>query len=449
MKLTVFQSEKGDCMLLTSADGRHMLVDGGMRTSYAEHVAPVLGQLRDNGEALDVVYVSHIDQDHISGVLQMMEDEVDWRIHDYQVKNGNPRHEEPGSPRPPRVKAIWHNSFHDQIEKNAGEIEEMLAASAAILSGSENPVVKALASAENELVTSIAEAIKLALCVSPDQLGIKLNQPARGKLMLVRPAAFPAIKVGGMRFHIIGPFSVDLKKLREEWNKWLDENKSQLRTIRTQAREDEARFGTRELDDILLPKLAQAEMLGELLPLDEIATSSKLGERAKVTTPNLASLMFFVEEKGKTLLLTGDGHHEDILRGLRHLKKLKGAEGIHVNVLKVQHHGSEHNIDEAFCRTVTADHYVFCGNGEHENPDLRVIQAVADSRIGVGAQLSSNPQAGDPFKFWINSSSTASKKAEARAHMKEVEQLVLKLSGKSNGRMSFSFLKGSSFEIQI
>jgi metal-dependent hydrolase (beta-lactamase superfamily II) len=449
MKLTVFQSEKGDCLLLTGADGRRMLVDGGMRASFAAHVAPALGQLREDGEFLDVVYVSHIDQDHISGVLQMMDDEVDWRIHDYQVKNGNPGRRKPDSPRPPRVKSIWHNSFHDQIEKNAGEIEEMLAASAAILSGSGNPTVRALASAENDLVTSIAEAIKLTLRVSPDQLGIKLNLPARGKLMLVRPAASPAIKVGSMRFHVIGPFSADLKKLREEWNQWLDENKSQLRTIRTQAGEDEARFGARELDEILLPKLAQAELLSDLLPLDEIATASKLGERGKVTTPNLASLMLFVEEKGRTLLLTGDGHHEDILRGLRHIKKLKGAGGIHVNVLKVQHHGSEHNIDEAFCRTVTADHYVFCGNGEHENPDLRVIQAIADSRIGDNAQLSSNPQVGNPFKFWINSNSTVSKKEEARDHMKKVEELVRKLANKSNGQMSFFFLKDSSFEIQI
>jgi len=144
----------------------------------------------------------------------MMDDEVDWRIHDYQVGNGNPGHKAPSSPRPPRVKAIWHNSFHDQIEKNAGEIEEMLAASAAILSGSENPVIRALASAENELVTSVAEAIKLTLRVGPDQLGIKLNPPAKGKLILVRSATTPAIKVGGMRFHIIGPFSAELKKLR-------------------------------------------------------------------------------------------------------------------------------------------------------------------------------------------------------------------------------------------
>ena len=35
MKLTVFQSEKGDCLLVTSRDGRHMLVDGGMRRSFS------------------------------------------------------------------------------------------------------------------------------------------------------------------------------------------------------------------------------------------------------------------------------------------------------------------------------------------------------------------------------------------------------------------------------
>ena len=51
MKLTVFQSEKGDCLLLTSEDGtRRVLVDGGMRPSYQEFVAPVLGALHEAGK---------------------------------------------------------------------------------------------------------------------------------------------------------------------------------------------------------------------------------------------------------------------------------------------------------------------------------------------------------------------------------------------------------------
>ena len=70
MKLTVFQSEKGDCLLLTSQNARRrILVDGGMRASYQTFVAPALGDLASRGEALDLVYVSHIDQDHIAGVL--------------------------------------------------------------------------------------------------------------------------------------------------------------------------------------------------------------------------------------------------------------------------------------------------------------------------------------------------------------------------------------------
>ena len=450
MKLTVFQSEKGDCLLLTGADGRMVLVDGGMRPAYSRHVAPALGQLRDKGEVIDVVYVSHIDQDHISGVLQLMDDEVDWRIHDFAQANGNTHKKPPASPRPPQVKAIWHNAFHEQVKDNTGEIEDMLAASAAILSGAENQAVRELASHQSELVTSIAEAIQLSRRVSPDQLGIKLNPPAKGKLMLVRDSPGSAIKVGGMSFSIIGPFSADLANLRKEWNDWLKKNKEKLKSIQKRAEDDASKFGVREIGEIMIPKLRQAEELSSLLPLAAKPAKFKLGMREKVTTPNLASLMFFVQEKGKTLLLTGDGHHEDISKGLKHIGQLNGKGGLHVDVHKVQHHASEHNIDEAFCQKVTADHYIFCGNGEHENPDLRVLQAIADSRLSTDpAVRSSNKQAGNRFKFWFNSSEKVTEKAEAKEHMREVDKLVRKLAGKSGGQMSFFFLKDSSFDLQI
>ena len=74
MKLTVFRSEKGDCLLLTSKNGKRMLIDGGMEKSYENHVAPELGRLRDANKKVDLVYVSHIDRDHISGVLRMLDD---------------------------------------------------------------------------------------------------------------------------------------------------------------------------------------------------------------------------------------------------------------------------------------------------------------------------------------------------------------------------------------
>ena len=229
MKLTVFRGGKGDAMLLTGADGRRVLVDGNQAPAYRDHVAPALGKLRNKGEKLDLVYLSHIDDDHIGGVLQLMNDEVDWRIHEFQVESGNQKHKAPKAPRPPEMKAIWHNAFHGLVSDNTGEIENMLAASAAILSGAENEVVKALASAQAELVTSVSQSIKLTQRVSPEQLGLKLNEPAKGKLLLVRDTKSKPVKLGGMKLSIIGPFTEDLEKLREEWNEWVRKNKKQLK----------------------------------------------------------------------------------------------------------------------------------------------------------------------------------------------------------------------------
>jgi hypothetical protein len=383
----------------------------------------------------------------------MMDDEVEWRVHDFQVKSGNKSKKAPAVERPPKVKGIWHNAFHEQVSDNTGEIENMLAASATILSGSENNVVRELAATQSDLATSIAEAIQLSRRVSPEQLGIKLNQPAKGALMLVGAKPSAAISVGGMKFRLIGPFEADLEKLREEWNEWLKMNQKRIKAIRTKANKDASAFGTAEITSLISPKLQQAEELSSLLPLDEQAqldAAFKLGVRKKVTTPNLASLMFYVEEGGKTLLLTGDGHHEDIINGLKHIKKLDKDGNIHMDVLKVQHHGSEHNIDEDFCRRVTARDYIFCGNGEHENPDLRILQAIADSRIGADpAKLSQNPAAKGKFKFWFNSSEEATVKPKAKAHMREVKELVDHLIARSKGRMSAFYLKKSSFNIKL
>ena len=66
MKLTVFQADKGDCLLLEGNAGGRMLVDGGMRESYTEHVAPALGKLRAKKQTIDVVYVSPVAEKDMS-----------------------------------------------------------------------------------------------------------------------------------------------------------------------------------------------------------------------------------------------------------------------------------------------------------------------------------------------------------------------------------------------
>src|SRR5690348_13932819 len=160
----------------------------------------------------------------------MMDNAVAWKVHDYQVKNVDANHKAPKVPRPPGVGGIWHNAFHELTADNTGEIEYMLAASAVVLSGNSLPDMRAAAIRNQNLATSVNESIRLTRRVGDGQLGIPVNKPAQGKLMLVRDKV-SSIALGGTKLYIIGPFTEDLDKLRKDWNKWLDTNKKALASI--------------------------------------------------------------------------------------------------------------------------------------------------------------------------------------------------------------------------
>jgi hypothetical protein len=432
VKLTVFQAGKGDCLLLTGRDGANVLIDGGMREDYRRHVAGALGRLGEGDQRLELVYLSHIDQDHISGVLQLLDDVVAWRVFDFQRSRGNTRFAEPERPRPPAIANLWHNGFRDQVRDNSGEIEDLLAARAAILAASDDPVLQALAPAQRVLATSIREGLELSRRAGPEQLGIPLNKQFGGRLAMVRDGARP-VRLGGMTFAVIGPFARDLEALRRDWNAWLEEQRDAVASLRRRMARDAGRLAGHDIASVNEPLALAAR---------------ELGNRARVSVPNLASLMLHVKEGRRTMLLTGDGHAADILKGLEQTTKLDRDGRIHVDVLKVQHHGSEHNVDPPFLERVSADTYVFCANGEHENPDLRVVRAVIDSRLGPGASGDRGRRA-RPFALRFNSSSRSAPRAREQQHMGKVEQIVGAAERGSGGRMRAAFLDDSSFTLEI
>jgi beta-lactamase superfamily II metal-dependent hydrolase len=424
MELRVFQSDKGDCLLLTGENEQgRVLIDGGMPNSYSEHVAPALDKLRKAGKALDVVYVSHIDQDHIGGVLRMLDDEVAWQIHDLKTKR-HIKSKRPTSLRPPKIRKIWHNAFHEQIKDNARDVENLLAASAPVLFLSDVTSIRQFGQDRGALATSIKEAIQVSRRIGSKQLGIPLNPEAKGKLMLRRKGQKP-FAIGSMTVHIVGPSRNELEELKEEWIEWLRDNKEALKTIRQRARDDESNLGQNDVQRFFFPLLLHAK---------------ELGNREDVTTPNLASLTLLVSEGKQTVLLTGDAHCDDILAGLEETRHLDANRRIHVTLLKAQHHGSDHNFNEDFCNRVSADHYVFCGNGFRDNPELDVIQLIFDRRMAN--------RDGRKFKFWFNSSADVLQNEARKGHMDKVEQRVNKLESKSKGRLTSRFLKqGSSMVV--
>ena len=136
------------------------------------------------GKDLDLVYVSHVDQDHIAGVLQLLEDTVQWRVFDHRHGNGQPATKPPFK-RPPKVKRIWHNAFKTMVDESEA-IGTVLAARANRLSSSSNPSLLRLADAFRSVANSIPEAIKVSRRIAADQLNIPLNGEFGNFLAMVR-----------------------------------------------------------------------------------------------------------------------------------------------------------------------------------------------------------------------------------------------------------------------
>ena len=70
-----------------------------MGGAYREHCAKILSTL----EKLDVVYVSHIDRDHVEGISQILDDTVAWQVHEFLKQHGHHDHKPPKNPKPPTI----------------------------------------------------------------------------------------------------------------------------------------------------------------------------------------------------------------------------------------------------------------------------------------------------------------------------------------------------------
>ena len=76
IKLHVVQAEYGDCFILVSNQGKDkvaVLIDGKPYQTFEEHLKPALQKLPCNGKS-DLMVLSHIDNDHIIGLLDLFEE---------------------------------------------------------------------------------------------------------------------------------------------------------------------------------------------------------------------------------------------------------------------------------------------------------------------------------------------------------------------------------------
>lgn len=441
MKVRIFRSGKGDCLLITGASGKHILVDGGVPQTYKDHWAQTIGALGEQNETLDLVCISHIDRDHIGGILEMLDNEVAWRLFDFrsglsaELRGRKPK--PPKLKRPPKIKAIWHNAFLEEIRRQrvagaghgatATDLADIFFRNAVIMAGASD-----IQSADRLqfLGQSVGDAIEVSRRIGGSQLNIPLN-PEFGGGFVLRGADANPFDIAGLKVKVLGPTASDMNKLRESWNDWLLEKANYLKKLQKKHEREADRLRQMEPADVL--NMVRTTALG-------------LAGSQAVTPPNLASIIMLVRDGDDSILLTGDADDPGILKGLKAAGEMDDHGQARVRVFKVPHHGAHNAYSNKLARAVIADDYIFCGNGKHDNPEPDVIDGYLKVLLeGADNKPAALPEGVRPT-FWFNCGPDLAETTALRDHWDKIDQALRDWHTRHPGRFRHKLMtSGHSF----
>ena len=340
LRMHTVQAHEGDCLLLEHEHNqkkRFVLIDGGPRKTYDPYLKWALKKkVAKNGAELDLVVLSHVDGDHVTGLLDLFVE-----LRSAKAENVAPL---------VKVKSLWHNTFG--LLSDGTDIESRYASLMNVAMVMAQAGTAGLA-ATHRTNLSLAQ-MGLASIKEGERIGrearllkIKTNGQFEGKpLVATGKAEDDTCTVAGLKIRVVGPTQDNLDDLKKKWKKWLKDQEAKLRS-------------------------------------EEPNLKAMLDE----SVPNLSSIQMLVQSGKKRLLLTGDGRGDHLLDALKAGKLLDQSGGIDVDVLKVPHHGSNRNVDQSFFEAVRAKTYVISANGKHDNPDYDTLTWIVDAAKAQGRRI--------------------------------------------------------------
>jgi len=420
--LEVLPAKEGDCLLLhwgTAAKPQLALIDGGPKGVFKAKLGPRLERYRHSSGKevviLEVVMVSHIDADHISGVNELVAKMRDDALGAAQVQRWE-------------MKRLWHNTFNDVLGDATDAYYEKFAAgftasAAGDLQAAARMQLHTLLAARPGMVATQVEHlvgdIEAVLASHPQGRALRLDhQILFDKTLTAKPntvnaelapalltSAAASFLLQGLRVRIVGPSKAEIDALQAEFDTFLKDS--------------------------------------------HLGTPAALAAYADGSIPNLSSIVCLVSlgsgNTKRTILFTGDARGDKIIQGLRDAKLLDADQRIDIDILKVPHHGSDRNADPGFFETIRARHYVLSGNGLYGNPDAAVLRWIAEAR-GKGddytIHLTYEPAQQDTtHEAWATS--------KHKIYDPEADSLVRTLAALRGDGYHFSLLAGEAQQIDL
>ncbi len=350
----------GDCLWLeygTGAAKRVVIIDGGLTETATALRRRIERARRERGiEKLEVelLVVTHIDNDHILGIIELLKAETPG-LHVKDIWfNGRPQLMALPTPPPSgrsgrRPRKTTSTGVADMMGGTGGadqgnQEDEAVPDAVALPSAAD-----LLGPQQGDQLSKLLAARNLPWNRHPLWKGKAVVIPGTGEL--------PSVTLeGDLKLTVLGPNIERLYKLCTVWSDVLG--------------------GT---DEPTAAKPVPGDMLGRK---DTWPPVWKEGEGSDPSAANGSSIMLLAEYGDKKLLLVGDGHAPDLAAALDRLRaERRLTTPFPLSAFKLSHHASENNLTREVLGKIDCRRFLVSTDGSvHRHPDhqalLRILRYV-------------------------------------------------------------------------
>ena len=351
-------AKSGDCFLLET-DKKRILIDGGYHSTYHNELKSLL--VSTSNPEIDLLIVTHIDRDHIEGVIELLKDKMP-------------------------IKQIWFNSYEHLPKKvashglNDDEVD--------ILREYTMPQIQHEGIWEHDV--SAVQGETLSELITQNQ--VKWNTSVQGKAICIENIRSMCLNTN-TKIVLISPTEYQLSNLAQAW---INELKRKKWTF---VATNDVRFGG-AMEAFFLSSITTSDVQEREISYNPKLSIPELAEQTASpdkSITNASSISVLIDRMGKKLLFLADGAEEQIIPALDDLRTN------YFDVIKLSHHGSLKNATKLF-DNIDGEYFLISTNGiQHDHPHIATIAKIISRPSKITRKILFN-YAHDVYKYYNNES---------------------------------------------